>query len=85
MKVNEEKTALLCVSTHPFTQTSSYITSNNMTIESSTFMRMFGFVFGDHGGMSAHVDHICIKFGMRIWSLRHLKLAKMDTKLMISF
>ena len=85
MKVNEKKTALLCVSTHPSIDITSYITAGDATVESGKSMKILGFVLGSKGDMTEHVHHLMRKFGMTIWSLRNLKKAKMKEELMTDY
>ena len=61
MRVNTNKTQLLCVASNNFTETSSYIVAQNETIESVPQLKMLGFIVDCKGGMAAHVNHIVKK------------------------
>ena len=64
---------------------SSFSTNKEETVISSTSMKILGFVFGDKCGMAQNTEHICKKFSMRIWTLRHLKKAKMDKSVILGY
>lgn len=75
MKVNENKTQLLCVSVAINSQVSSFIETENKIIESTSSMILFGFCFGNRPTVGPYVDFIKKKVNSRAWLIRHLKQA----------
>ena len=73
MKVNTEKTMVLCVSDSKTYKASAYIEDAHGTIvESVDKLKILGVHFSSKPDMSAQVESICRKFRARIWTLRHL-------------
>ena len=73
MKVNSDKTKVLCVSDSRTYEAAAYIEDENGTvINSVSSMKILGLEFSNKPDMSAQVDAICRKFRARIWTLRHL-------------
>lgn len=81
MKVNEDKTNLLCISDSLSYVPKTYIEDNSGTrIDCSTTPKILGFEFSDKPTVSRHVDAVLKKFRQKYWSLRHLKRFGMDQK-----
>ena len=73
MKVNNDKTKLLCVSESRTYEAAAFIEDvNGKVIESESNMKILGLHFSGRPDMAAQVDAICRKFRARIWTLRHL-------------
>ena len=73
MKVNSDKTQLLCISDARTYKASAYIKdSANNVVSSVESMKILGVHFSSKPDMSAQVEAICRKFRSRIWTLRHL-------------
>ena len=49
------------------------ITLGNELVESSTELKLLGFVFGSDPNANKHIDYIKKKFRQRFWALIHLK------------
>ena len=79
MKVNAQKTQLLCISTNNQCTVQSYIrTQNEEEIKSTDELKILGFWFGNKPNAAVHVDKLQKKFRSRLWSLRHLKKSGMS-------
>lgn len=76
MKVNNEKTNPLCTSTNQALSTSSFVELDGTKIESKPTMKVLGFMMNDSCSMAANNAYIKKKFGARIWTITHLKKAK---------
>ena len=73
MKVNPNKTQLICIGAAIHSETSSFITVDNDTrIESQDELVLLGFKFGNRPTVTSHVKFIERKVNVRIWILRHL-------------
>ena len=76
MKVNDQKTQLLCIDFVHGRDVSAYIClTSNEKIKSQETLKQLGFVFGKRPNMDAHYEHMCLKYRKRLWYLRHLKSA----------
>ena len=72
MKVNTDKTMVLCVSDSRTYKAAAYIEdSDGCRVDSVNKLKILG-VLSDKPDMAAQVDAICRKFRARIWTLRHL-------------
>ena len=72
MRVNSQKTQLLCIS--------ATLNSGDSILESSDSMTLLGFNFSNRPTMSLHLELIKKKFNCRIWLIRHLKQAGLPQK-----
>ena len=73
MRVNSDKTMVLCVSDSKTYKATAYIQdSASNTINSSEALKILGVHFSSRPDMSAQVESICRKFRARVWTLRHL-------------
>ena len=77
MKVNDEKTQMLCISPSTNHCKSYIITIEGTRIESSETLKLLGFVFDSSPSPGAQVDALVAKFRTRLWSLRYLKRSGM--------
>ena len=81
MVVNQKKTQLLCISASVNDETSSYIrpTIDGLCSEtcSSSSLKILGFSFNGRPTVNYHVDSMCKKFRLSLWSLRKLRRAGM--------
>ena len=75
MKVNKNKTQLLCLSGSTSSCVSSYIMTGDDEIKSGDTMTLLGFRFSSRPSVCAHIDLIRKKFQCRSWLIRHLKQA----------
>ena len=74
MKVNTDKTMVLCVSDSRTYKASAYIDDADGTrVDSVDKLKILGVHFSNRPDMSAQVEAICRKFRARIWTLRHLQ------------
>ena len=78
MKINAEKTQLLCLSDSRHYCVNSYINSQHSTIKSTEKMKILGFIFEESPTVNAHIEYSITKFNRAIWSLSHLKRAKIE-------
>ena len=80
MRVNSEKTQLLCITGNTVNSVQSYIrTSDGKEITSGTELKILGFWFGPNPNVNVHVSKLKDKFRSRLWSLRHLKRSGMQS------
>ena len=78
MKVNSDKTQLLCISGNTGYLSNSYIrTDDEKQITSTNELKILGFWFGHQPNVDVHVNKLQAKFRTRLWSLRHLKKSGM--------
>ena len=73
MKVNADKTMVLCISDSRTYKAAAYIEdADGVRIDSVDALKILGLNFSRNPDMKAQVDAICWKFRARIWTLRHL-------------
>ena len=73
MKVNTDKTMVLCVSDSRTYQAKAFIEdTDGKLVESVDHLKILGIHFSDRPYMAAQVEAICQKYRSRIWTLRHL-------------
>ena len=73
MRVNSDKTMMLCISDSRTYTASAYIeSSDGEVVSSSPELKNLGMHFSSKPDMAIQVDSICRKFRARIWTLRHL-------------
>ena len=73
MKVNSDKTMVLCISDSRTYKAAAFIEdANGHRIDSVGALKILGLHFSSKPDMSAQVDAICRKFRARVWTLRHL-------------
>ena len=76
MKVNCNKTQLLCVSAaKSFTPEPYILDSNSNRIECCSSLKCLGFNFSDKPNARHHIECLNKKLRQRIWALRHLRKA----------
>ena len=84
MKINSSKTQLLCINVARDYDLQAYIRpSRREEIQASGKIKILGFVFGPRPTTAYNTAHICRKFYSKLWTLRHLKRAKMDAKTLV--
>ena len=73
MRVNLDKTMVLCISDSRTYKASAFIgSSDGVTISSGDNLKILGVHFSNKPDMSAQVEAVCRKFRARVWTLRHL-------------
>ena len=73
MKVNSDKTQMLCISESRTYKASAFIeTAQGEIVSSTDSLKILGMHFSSRPDMNAQVDSICKKFRARVWTLRHL-------------
>ena len=84
MKINAEKTQLLCISDSNYSNTTSYLyTGKEERITSSNEMKILGFVFGERPNADLHVAYTIKKFNRAVWSLNHIKRAGVANNILV--
>lgn len=78
MQINPLKTQLLCMSSSGSAEISSYVSIEGRRIESGLSLKVLGFVLGSRPTPTYHVDNLIGKFNRSLWSLVHLKRAKLN-------
>ena len=73
MKVNTDKTKVLCVSDARTYKATAFIEgTDGMVVDSVDSLKVLGLHFSSKPDMSAQEKAICRKYRARIWTLRHL-------------
>ena len=80
MKVNNDKTQLLCISSNYTSETSSYIRAGSQKITSGQGLKILGFKFGSRPTVRDHVDFMLDKARKKLWTVRHLKKNGMESE-----
>ena len=80
MKLNTEKTQLLCMTGRGGEETRTYIETANSKIFSDKTLKIVDFTFGEHPDASAHLQNLKRCFNKRLWAIRHLKRSGFDTE-----
>ena len=78
MRVNENKTQLLCIHANKFNVVSSFIRTTNGNITSTNELKILGFFFDNKPNATHHVKKVIEKFHGKLWTLRFLKRGGMD-------
>ena len=73
MRVNCKKTQLLLVSPPNGCNNNAFVKLCGERIESTSELKLLGFVFGNEPNVNLHVEHIKKKFRARFWALVHLR------------
>ena len=73
MRVNKNKTQLLCLNASKHSEITTFIRSGNDEIESSNSLKILGFNFDKNPSASHHVGIVIEKFYGKLWTLRFLK------------
>ena len=74
MKVNSEKTSMVCISDSQNYKISSYIyDAEGVRIDSTSTMKVLGWHFSSRPTPDAYLDTMIKRFRERYWTLRHLK------------
>ena len=80
LKVNNEKTTLLVMSSATSYRARSHIyDSGNQRIDSTGTLKALGFIFNEEADVSSQVESLCKRFRSRTWALRDLRKAGLDT------
>ena len=79
MKVNEEKTQLVCISASKSAEVNSYINANKSRLLSGNELKILGFWFSTEPTVELQVKKMESKFRSRLWALRHLKRSRMKS------
>ena len=77
MRVNEEKTQVLCVSAARTSDVESYINANTQRINSGSCLKILGFWFNTDPTVEMQVSMMETKIRKRLWALRHLRRSGM--------
>ena len=80
MRVNEQKTQVLCISAASTGTVESYINTANSRITSTNQLKILGFWFDQRPGVELHIEKLEKKFRSRLWTLRHLKRSGMTER-----
>ena len=74
MKVNSDKTKIMCISDSRTYKASAFIqTAEGDEISSVEKLKILGVNFSSRPDVTEQVEAICRKFRARIWTLRHLQ------------
>ena len=78
MKVNEQKTQVLCISAAKTAHVTSFINTKSSRIKSGKELKILGFWFNERPTVDLHFEKMIKKFRGRLWTLRHLRRAGMS-------
>ena len=78
MKVNADKTQLICISSNPHSDIRSYIRHDGKEMQSVNELKILGFWFSNKPTVELHIRKLEEKFRSRLWTLRKLKKNGMD-------
>ena len=79
MIINKKKTQLLCVSGRNDSVVNAYINNEGSKTISSDKLKILGFTFGRQPNPEAHVSSVELSFRKKVWTLRNLKRAWLDS------
>ena len=82
MVIHPEKTQLLCINTCKDYEVTSFVSIGERKIKSGKSMKILGFMFDDSPTPKAHVEYLLEKYNRSLWSLFHLKRAKMTEEVL---
>ena len=66
-----------------FCDSVSYIVADDKKIESCKQMKILGFIFEERPTVEAHISYCITKFNRALWSLTHLRRAKISDGIML--
>ena len=75
MKLNLQKTQILCISDAKNFEVSSFLRIKEVIMESQEKLKILGYVLDTSPGANAQVNNIKIKSAIKSWTMRHLKKA----------
>ena len=78
MKVNNQKTQLLCIHANKISSVKTYIKTDTGEIESTDTLRILGFDFNNIPSATHHVMGVIDRLYNKLWTLRFLKKSGMD-------
>ena len=78
MRVNNQKTQLLCIHANKDSIVDSYIRTEGDDITSTKGLKILGFHFDENPNAVAHVTQAINKFYNKLWTLRFLRRSGMD-------
>ena len=78
MKVNPDKTQMLCISATQTKCKANLTSETGERIASTDSLKLLGFHFNTSAGPNAHIQKLKSKFNSRLWSLRYLKKSGME-------
>ena len=84
LRVNSQKTQLLCVSSAKGCNASSYINVDGNMIESQESLKVLGFHLSSAPGMGEQVFQLQKKFRARAWVIRNLKRAGLESEELVA-
>ena len=84
MKINSEKTQLLCINDCNYSETNSFIyTDDDTKINSTCTMKTLGFIFSNRPNVVENTNYIIKKCNRSVWSLNHLKRAGISQPILL--
>ena len=85
MKINSEKTQLLCINDNNICDTECFTQVDPDTrIMSTDSMKILGFVFSNKPNVTAHIEYIINKFNKAVWSINHIKRAGIKNDVIVT-
>ena len=79
MRVNCDKTQMLCINACIHNNVRSYIESGETKIQSTNALKLLGFNFDARPNANRHVELLIEKFYSRLWALRFLKKSGLES------
>ena len=84
LKINPIKTQVICFNTAIHSEVRAVVNIEGKMIQSASEIKMLGFYFSENISVSLHVSKTVEKFNRALWSLVHLKRAKMNDNVLLS-
>ena len=83
MLINSKKTQLLCISSSNTFEVECFVSIENEKLISGDSLKILGFMFDTKPTPKAHVKYLIEKFNRSLWTLFHLRRAKIGEKVLI--
>ena len=83
LKINPDKTQLICFTAHNHVETQCCVNIEGKMVESKESLKILGFLFSNTPTVKSHIVHSVKKFNRAMWSLRHLKKARLTNNTIV--
>ena len=78
LRINPSKTQLLCFTCNSSSNIACEANIEGKLVRSDNELKILGFLFGRSPSVGYHVNYMIKKFNRSIWSVRHLKRARLE-------
>ena len=83
MLINAKKTQLLCISSSLVFRVECFISIDGRKLTSGEKLKILGFMFDGSPTPKAHIEHLIMKFNRSLWTLFHLRRAKLREEILV--